>query len=245
MTYKQKHMKIFSTLLLSALILFGVNAQEEEAKEPKNEQSQVRKMGSFDRVKASKGVNVTLIEGSKESVEVRIRNGNLNDVVTELKSRQLIVKMKTKIYKDMAVQVYVTYKTIREIEAGSGGTVDAENTIYADKLKIRTGTDSNIQLDIDVNAVEVSGSASRTELSGVCKVQEVNIGTGGKYLSYPLESNEAIVKSTLGSNIEITVHDTLKATAGSGGTVYYHGNPDKVEKKENTGGKVKESGDGQ
>ncbi len=237
-------MKIFSTLLLSMFIIFGVNAQEEEEKTA-NEQNQVRKMGSFDRVKASKGINVTLIEGSKESVEVRIRNGNLTDVVTELKSRQLNVKMKTKIYKDMAVQVYVTYKTIREIEAGSGASIDADNTIYADKLKIRAGTDSSIELDVDVNAIEVSGSASRTELSGTCKVQEVNIGTGGKYLSYPLESSEAIVKSTLGSNVEITVNDKLTATAGSGGTVYYHGNPDKVEKKENTGGKVKESGDGQ
>lgn len=234
-------MKIFSTLLFSMFLILGVNAQDEG----ENEQTQTRKMGSFDRVKASKGVNVTLIEGSKESVEVRIRNGSLTDVVTELKSRQLNVKMKTKIYKGMAVQVYVTYKTIREIEAGSGASIDAENTIYADKLKLRAGTDSNIQLDVDVNAIEVSGSASRTELSGTCKVQEVNIGTGGKYLSYPLESKEAVVKATLGSSIEISVDEKLTATAGSGGVVYYRGNPDKVEKKENTGGKVKESENGE
>jgi len=234
-------MKILSTLLLSIVFVFGTLAQE--TKEEENIQKQVRKMGSFDRVKASKGVNVTLIEGSKESVEVHIKNGNISDVITELKSRQLNVKMKTKLYKGMAVQVYVTYKTIREVEAGSGASIDAENTIYADKLKIRAGTDSSIELDVDVNAVEVSGSASRTELSGSCKVQEVNIGTGGKYLSYPLESNEAVVKSTLGSNIEITVKEKLNATAGSGGTVYYKGEPAQVEKSENTGGKIKVAGE--
>ena len=234
-------MKILSTLLLSLIFVFGIQAQE--TKEEENIQKQVRKMGSFDRVKASKGVNVTLIEGSKESVEVHIKNGNISDVITELKSRQLNVKMKTKIYKGMAVQVYVTYKTIREVEAGSGASIEAENTIYADKLKIRAGTDSSIELDVDVNAVEVSGSASRTELSGSCKVQEVNIGTGGKYLSYPLESNEAVVKSTLGSNVEITVKEKLNATAGSGGTVYYKGEPAQVEKSENTGGKIKVAGE--
>jgi len=220
-------MKIISTLILSFVLIFGLQAQDDNS----NVQKQIRKMGSFDRVKASKGVNVTLIEGEKESVEVHIKNGELGDVITELKSRQLVIKMKTKIYKDMAVQVYVTYKTIREIETGSGGSIDADNTIYADKLKIRAGTDSSIELDIDVNAVEASGNAARIELSGVCKVQEVNMGTGGKYLCYPLESNEAIVKSTLGSNVEITVKEKLKATGSTGGTINYKGEPDKIEIK--------------
>nr|WP_319398233.1 head GIN domain-containing protein [uncultured Carboxylicivirga sp.] len=226
-------MKIISTLILSFTLICGLQAQDDDS----NIQKQVRKMGSFDRVKASKGVNVTLIEGDKESVEVNIRNGELGDVITELKSRQLVVKMKTRIYKDMAVQVYVTYKTIREIETGSGGSIDAENTIYADKLKIRAGTDSNIELDVDVNAIEASGNAARIELSGACKVQEVNMGTGGKYLSYPLESNEAVVKSTLGSNVEITVNEKLNASTGTGGAVYYKGEPSKIQIK----GKVQEA----
>lgn len=230
-------MKIINTLILLFIFIIGLQAQDES----KGIQKQVRNIGSFDRIKASKGVNVTLIEGSKESLEIHIRNYALSDVITELKSRQLVIKMKPRIYKDMAVQVYVTYKRIREIDAGSGSSIDAENTIYADKLKLRAGTDASIELDIDVNALEASGSASRIELSGECKVQEVKIGAGGKYLCYPLESNEAIVKSTLGSNIEITVNDRIKATAGTGGNVYYRGNPDKIEKSENTGGKVKKS----
>nr|WP_321410486.1 head GIN domain-containing protein [uncultured Carboxylicivirga sp.] len=226
-------MKILSTLFLSFFLVFGMQAQEEDS----TIQKQVRKMGSFDRVKASKGVNVTLIEGEKESVEVHIKNGELSDVITELDSRQLVVKMKTKIYKGVAVQVYVTYKTIREVETGSGGSIDAENTIYADKLKIKAGADSSIELDVDVNAVEASGNAARIELSGVCNVQEVNMGTGGKYYSYPLDSKEAVVKATLGSTIEITVKEKLNSSTSTGGSVTYKGEPAKIEIK----GKVQEA----
>ena len=225
-------MKLSNTIVLLFALVFNTLAQEPD-------HTQIRKVGSFDKIKASKGINVTLIEGDKEEVDVHIKNGEITDVITEVKNRKLTVKMKTKIYKDVHVQVYVTYKHLREIEAGSGATIDAENTIYAESLKLRAGTEANLLLDVDVNNLEVDGSACKIELEGKTKFQEVSIGTGGKYLAYNLESNETYAKATLGSSVEVTANDRISGTAGSGGVIYYMGDPNKVEKKENTGGKVK------
>jgi hypothetical protein len=225
-------MKLTSTILLLLAILTGIQAQEPD-------HTQIRKLGSFDKVKASKGINVTLIEGETEEVDVHIKNAEVSDVITTIKNRELQIKMKTKIYKDMAVQVYVTYKQLREIDAGSGASIDAENTIYAETLKLRGGTESNIILDVDVNNLDVNGSTSKIELAGKTKYQEVNIGTGGKYLAYNLECEETYVKSTLGSIVEVVANKKLGATAGSGGVVYYKGEPQIIEKSENTGGKIK------
>lgn len=225
-------MKLTSTILLLLAILTGIQAQEPD-------HTQIRKLGSFDKVKASKGINVTLIEGETEEVDVHIKNAEVSDVITTIKNRELQIKMKTKIYKDMAVQVYVTYKQLREIDAGSGASIDAENTIYAETLKLRGGTESNIILDVDVNNLDVNGSTSKIELAGKTKYQEVNIGTGGKYHAYNLECEETYVKSTLGSIVEVVANKKLGATAGSGGVVYYKGEPQIIEKSENTGGKIK------
>lgn len=225
-------MKLINTTFLLFAIIFGINAQQPD-------HTQLRKVGSFDKVKAAKGINVTLIEADKEEVDVHIKNAEVSDVITEVKNRKLIIKMKTKIYKNMAVQVYVKYKRLREIEAGSGATIDVENTIYAESLNLRGGTDSNLLLDIDVNTLEVNGSACKIELEGKAKYQDVNIGTGGKYLAFNLESKEVYAKAILGSVLEVSVEDKLSGTAGSGGVVYYKGEPEKIEKKENTGGKIK------
>ncbi|MBK3518141.1 head GIN domain-containing protein [Carboxylicivirga marina] len=225
-------MKLTNTIILLFAIILGINAQEPD-------HTQLRKVGSFDKVKASKGINVTLIEGDKEEVDVHIKNGEVTDVITEVKNRKLTVKMKTKIYKDVHVQVYVTYKRLRDIDAGSGATIDAENTIYAESLKLRGGTDAKLLLDVDVNNLEVTGSACKIELEGKTKFQDVSIGTGGKYLAYNLESEETYAKSTLGSIVEVVANEKLSGTAGSGGVVYFMGEPDKIEKKESTGGKVK------
>jgi hypothetical protein len=225
-------MKLTNTIVLLFAVLLSSFAQQPD-------HTQLRKVGSFDKVKATKGINVTLIEGDKEEVDVHIKNAEVTDVITEVKNRKLTVKMKTKIYKDVHVQVYVTYKRLREIEAGSGATIDAENTIYAESLKLRAGTDANLLLDVDVNNLEVNGSACKIELEGKTKYQEVSIGTGGKYKGFNLESEEAYAKATLGSVVEVNAKERLSGTAGSGGVVYYMGEPDKIEKKENTGGKVK------
>ena len=211
------------------------------AQDDQNMISQVRKVGSFDKVKATKGINVTLIEGSKEEVKVDIVNCSPNDVVTLLKNKQLTVKMKTKIYKDVAVQIYVTYVDLREVDAGSGASVEAENTIVTDKLHIDAGTDASIKLDIDVNALEAEVSAGKIELSGKVKSQLVKANTGGRYLAYGLESEEAIAKANTAGKVEITVTKSLQGTASNGGTISYKGNPDKVIKQLSMGGKVEEA----
>ena len=230
-------LRIIILSFISLVIATGGTSAQDNPKR----KSQVRKVGSFDKVKATKGINVTLIEGTKEKVQVDIVNGSPNDVVTQLKNKGLTVKMKTKIYKDVAVQVYVTYVDLREVDAGSGATVDAENTIVTDKLHLDAGTDANIKLEIDVNALEADVSAGKIELSGKVKSQLVKANTGGKYLAYDLESEETIAKANTAGKVEVTVTKSLQGTASNGGTISYKGNPEKVIKKVSMGGKVEEA----
>jgi len=60
-------LRIITISIISLFIVSASFAQKNSAR-----QSSVRKMGSFEKVKAAKGINVTLIEGSKEEVQVDI-----------------------------------------------------------------------------------------------------------------------------------------------------------------------------
>ena len=225
-------MKLAHTFILLFGLFLSLNAETVTKKE-------IRKADAFDKIKATKGINVTLIEGHEESVEVHIKNGETSDVITEVRNRKLTVKMKTKIYKDVAVQVYVTYQSLREIEAALGATIDSENTVNAENLNIKAGAEAIVKLDIDVNNLEVNGNTCDIELEGVAKYQDIKIGTNGRYKGYNLISHEAFAKATLGSIVEVSVKDKLSGTAGTGGVVSYIGDPSSIETSVNTGGKVK------
>ncbi len=226
-------MRLFSTLITALFIAVGATTVA-QSKHKEN-----RDLPEFEKVKATKGINITLIEGDKQNVEVNVQNALLTDVITTVENRTLVLKMKTKIYKNMAVQVYVTYTKLREIDAGMGASVDAENTIEADNLKISAGADTNIQLDVEVsNALEVSLSAAKATITGSAKYQDITANTGSKYFGFDVECDEAFVKANTGGTIQVNASKKLQATAGTGATVEYKGNPDNFEYKESLGGKV-------
>lgn len=225
-------MRQILVFLAAILLSFSAMAQDD------NRKIETRNISQFEKIRVSKGINVTLVEGEKPKAEVHIKNADLSDVITESDKNTLTLKMKTKIYKDVAVQVFVTYQTLREISVGAGGSVDAKTTLFADQLTLEAGMDGSIEIYVDVNALEASASAARITVSGTAKTVEAKATTGGKFEGADLETEKAYVKANTGGNLTINVTQLLDASAGTGGTVEYTGNPPKVETKETLGGKV-------
>ncbi len=224
-----------NSLLFLAVMFFSISALAQNDKR----KIETRNISTFDKIRVSKGINVTLVEGEKPKAEVHIINADLSDVITESDKNTLTLKMKTKIYKDVAVQVFVTYQTLREISVGGGGSVDGKTTLFADQLVMDAGMDGSIELDLDVNVLEASVSAARITLAGSAKTIEVKATTGGKFQGKELESKKAYVKANTGGIATVWVKELIDASAGTGGTVEYTGNPPKVETKETLGGSVK------
>ena len=224
---------IYATLAVLMASTFAIEAQTTSILKEN------RELPPFEKIKATKGINITLIEGTKQNVEVNIQNAALVDVITTVENKTLVLKMKTKIYKNMAVQVYVTYTKIREIDAGMGATVDAENTITADNLKISAGADTNIELEVEVkNALEVSLGAAKATITGSAKYQDITANTGSRYMGFDLTSEEAFVKANTGATIQVHATEKVQASAGTGAVVEYKGTPTNFDYKESLGGKV-------
>lgn len=228
-----KQLFFILVVLATSFSLFAQEANPDIVKE-------TRTIKKFDKLKVSKGINVTLIKGLKPSAEINIVNAPPSDVIIENDQNELSLKMKTRIYKDMSVQVYVTYTDIREISAGSGATVDSEDVLTGNSLIINAGLDSGIDLEIDIESLEASVSAARVTLKGNTKKIEAKATTGGKFQGQNLKCQEAFVKANTGGIVTLNVSEYLDARAGTGGTVEYTGNPEKIETKETFGGSVLE-----
>ncbi len=218
-------MKKVIFLFITLLSIYNVDAQDIN--------SQIRNVGSFNEIYAGKGINVTLIEGDKEKVRVEIENADVTDVITEIDGRKLNIKLKTKIYKDMSVMVYVTYKSLKAISAGTGAFISSDDILYAENLDLKAGTGSTIILDLDVKNLSASLSSSKIEVVGNVDFQEVSCSTGGRYVADKLNSKEAIVKANTGGVAWINASDRLEAKTNTGGKIHYKGNPKKISVKGN------------
>lgn len=199
---------------------------------------ETRELSAFDQIRVSRGINVTLIEGEAPKAEIHIENADPADVLIEQKGRELTIRMRARIYRDMAVNVYLYYQEIREISAGTGGSVYSDDVIEADQLTLETGADASIQLEVEVKKLIANASASRIEVTGSANFIDVNATTGGRFLGANLKSKEGNVRTNTGASAQVWVTDKLEARAGSGARIEYAGNPPKVDARTSLGGRV-------
>lgn len=211
--------KLLLSLVLTATIL-SLGAQERK--------TQSRNVGSFNEISAAKGINVTLIEGDRENVNIEIENGEVTDVISELKGRKLILRLKTKIYKDVAVKAFVTYKSLKAISASTGAFVESDGIIRAENLDLKASTGSSIILEIDTKNISSSLSSSKIELVGKTDFQDATSNTGAKYIADQLKSKDAFVKATTGGSVWVKASHKLEAKTTTGGKILYTGNPEQL-----------------
>ncbi|GAO28734.1 GIN domain-containing protein [Geofilum rubicundum] len=130
------------------------------------------------------------------------------------------------------------YQNINEISVSSGASVYSEDLLETDFLKLETGTDASIQLEIEVNKLEASASASRIDVMGSAQNMEINATTGGRFLGANLQGKVTNIRANTGASAQVWVTDELNARAGSGASIEYTGNPAKVDVHTSLGGKV-------
>jgi hypothetical protein len=228
----RKILFITATLLMS----WPLMAQEDES----NAEVIVeyRQLAPFENLKVSRGINVTLVEGDAPKAEIHIKNAPVDDVLLEQSNKDLTIRMRARIYKDVAINVYLYYQNINEISVSSGASVYSDDLLETDFLKLETGTDASIQLEIEVNKLEASASASRIDVMGSAQTMEINATTGGRFLGANLQSKVTNIKANTGASAQVWVTDELNARAGSGASIEYTGSPSKVEVHTSLGGKV-------
>jgi len=230
-------------LLIFLMIIFtsmSVPAQKEEPMQVEEAEiaKETRTIKDFNKLKVSKGINVTLVKGDEPSAEINIINAPLSDVIIENDQNELTIKMRTRIYKDVSVQVYLTYSDIREITLGSGSSIDNHEVLQGKVLVLNAGLDSVIDLKLDVTSVDAEVSAARITLEGYAKTLEARATTGGKFQGQNFEVKKAYVTANTGGIVTVKAIELLDAKAGTGGTIEYLDDPKKLSTKETFGGKV-------
>lgn len=232
-----KKLLIFMMAIAVSLSAFAQDETKIHVDEAQVEK-ETRAIKDFNKLKVSKGINVTLIKGDELSAEINIVNAPPSDVIIENDQNELTIKMKTRIYKDVSVQVYLTYRDIREISLGSGSSVDNQGVLEGKVLILNAGMDSVIDLKLDVTSVEADVSAARITLEGYAKTLEAKATTGGKLQGQNLDVEKAYVTANTGGIATVKASELLDAKAGTGGTVEYLGEPEKLNTRETFGGAV-------
>jgi hypothetical protein len=228
------HMKNFLLITSFIIVTYGaVWAQE----------SETRNVGSFSGVKVTEGIDVYLKKGDKESVRVEVEGTSLDNIVTEVSGSFLKVHMRDGRYRGkIQAKVYVTYVKVDKLSASSAGSIFSEGTIEANDMEVSASSAGSIEITVNARGIDVSASsAGEIELQGKTTSLNIETSSAGQIDAYDLEAQKVSADASSAGSIKLSVVEDLRAHASSGGSIRYHGNPNKSMTNSTSGGSVKKS----
>lgn len=191
-------------------------------------------------IRVQQGIQLHLTQGSNAELTVEADDNIIDLLKTEFSKGELKLYFEKNVYKAKARNVYLTTPTIEAIRTSSGASVKSESTIEANQLTLKSTSGSSIKIDVLADEINSeSSSGADIDIFGKANTIMASSSSGSSIDADQLETNDAVVKVSSGSNIQVNVKNNLTAKASSGGNVRYNGSPTNIDKNTSSGGNVR------
>lgn len=193
----------------------------------------------FDKINSNRGIEVIVEQDSVAEVKVEADENLLKHITTKVENGTLIVSSDENIDSAEKMIVHVKTSKINELEATSGSSISTKSTIKGTSIQIKTSSGSGIKAVVEYDKVITeSTSGSNITVSGKALNVTTASSSGSTTDAGDLMANEVVSESTSGSSTEVHALVKIKASASSGSSIDYNGNPKEVQKEETSGGSV-------
>ncbi|MGF1638363.1 MAG: head GIN domain-containing protein [Cyclobacteriaceae bacterium] len=200
---------------------------------------ETREVTPFDKIRVSGKISVFLLPAEKETLAIEITGIDSEKIITEVDKRTLVIKPKGILTGNSEINVYVSYRKLRDLRAALGAMLEFGEVLTGEHINMEVTSDGYIVASIETESIDAKVvSGGRLELSGTTDILEVSANTGGVYYGYDLGSNKAFVNSGSGARAEVAAGKLLEANASSGGKIYYRGLPAQIVQKATLGGEI-------
>lgn len=219
--------KVFQTVTF-LLISVSISAQK----------SITKKLTDFSEIEVFDRITVVLIPSNETKAE--ISGAYFNDVEFVQKNSVLKIRMPLKKLLDGEfTKVILYYKNLNRVEANEGAEVSNTDTLQRSKLDFEAKEGSQIRINTETEfAKSRATTGGIIVLAGKAAVQEISIGTGGRFEGKDLQTEETTVTITTGGNAQVRASETVNAKVRAGGTIEVYGNPKNLNETRVLGGTI-------
>lgn len=221
-TMKTKH--LFLSVLMVGLLLSNLAFAEREERE----------VPSFSEISLRISGNVYLEQGDRQSVRVVASSSTLEEVITEVKGRTLIIRFRTnnlfrKTFNPGKVEIYVTVPEINALAVSGSGDIVAADEIKSRILDLTVSGSGDISLkNLEADRVKATVSGSGNILinkGGLADELTAAISGSGNVKAENFEARSVDAKISGSGNCSVYASSSLKARVAGSGNILYKGNP--------------------
>jgi hypothetical protein len=199
------------------------------------QERETRPLTGFNAVEVGGGIDLVLRQGDVFAVEVEAEDGEVAEIVTELRDRTLEIHRKSSFSRffswgDDHGTAHVTLPVLVALRASGGSDVTTQGTFSSDSLQLAASGGSDLTIDVAAGSLEAEASGgSDMRLSGSARSARVQSSGGSDLNASRLTADAADVHSSGGSDLSIAVRDRIVGNASGGSDITYTGNPQTVD----------------
>jgi len=211
-------MKTIALTVLSILGLISLSAKAQNSVE--------RTLKPFDKVRITNEIRVYLTKGETESARIEASNISLEDIITEVNAKTLEITLIRGVYKDATIEVYLTYKELRDLFVSASGRAGVQSVITGDKVVFNATTNGQIDAQIDLRTADISAAKGASiRLNGKIGSYEAKIATGAILSAYDVVADSAFVNVNSKGIAKVSANELLEANVRTGSTLTLIGTP--------------------
>jgi hypothetical protein len=218
--------KIFPLFLIIVLIL-TITVTSFAAK-------QERKISHFTELEVSSAFIVALTQGTSEKLMVEADEGDLDNIITEVRGGKLIIKPRNSNYfsnKFQNVRIYLTFTTLTDIDISGAVELKGTNVMRFSNLEIEASGASKINLNLSADKIncDISG-ASSLDLMGSASHLQIDLSGASAFDALDLSVTICNIDASGASSAKVNVSQKLMVEGSGSSTIRYKGTPSVVEK---------------
>jgi hypothetical protein len=229
--------KLIITCIIFTMSL-SVNAQSwwsnKKVRGNGNVTTETRRTSDYESIRVGGNFDVELVKGKEGRITIKGEENLLRYIETEVKRGVLKIKIKKGVNLRMTRKMIVTvpYQDIEKVSLSGSGDLTSNGTIKADVFSLSVAGSGNIKLNVEANSLKstIAGSGN-IKLSGSADVLTCTIAGSGYINAYELKTKTTSAKIAGSGNIKTTVSDEINAKVVGSGSIYYKGNPEKINSK--------------
>jgi hypothetical protein len=197
-------------------------------------ENQERKLPVFTEISLRIPAKLYLEQGTTQKVVIDATTSDLEDIITEIKDRALVIRFPAKNYlwkpsHHDNITIHITIPEITGLNLSGSGDIIGENAVSSLIMDLNVSGSGNIKLD-DLNAervkTNISGSGNII-LRGNKPATEFNasIAGSGNIKAENFEAKEVKVTIAGSGNCSIKSNGNINVRIAGSGNLYYAGNP--------------------
>lgn len=206
-------------------------------------QRQKVNVSSFDGISLGVSATVYVSKGNSTTVELEGDADDLEKIKVEVEGSKLKIKSKENNWgwnNGGDVKVYVTMSELHSLSVGGSGNILGKDSFKTDDLKVSVSGSGDIEFDVEAAdlTVKISGSGS-VELAGSSDEVKVGISGSGKLDAEELVANTYDISISGSGKCRVHAKEEIESHISGSGSVYYKGDPERVNNHSSGSGKVK------